>query len=213
MLRWLILLVLLANSLLFLWYAQQYRFSEAIRQPDIRPSKLRLASELGEGQALKLRAKLCVKFYPLTAYDESQRLVDFLRPYQIDASVEKEPPQVIGQGVFVPMPADNLSRVTLLDELALLGWVPEVREGSLFLGVYENQLEIDSLLTQLSTSLASRIRVKPHLSENELYSVVFSHLQGFEIDQELIDLVAKSWPGVGIEKKRCLGVATHKIDQ
>jgi len=213
MLRWLLLMILLANSLMFLWYAQQYRFSETVRNPDIRPAELRLSSELEGAEPFVARQKQCVRFLPLKTIVEAQQLVTLLDSYQLDASINKEPPRQDGVRLSIPMPADSLSRISLLDELALLGWVPEVRDGSLFLGVYKNDEEVEDVIKGLSSPLASKARVAPNVSNEERFSVAFSYLQGFEIDQQLIDLVEESWPGVGIEKKRCLGVATHNTDQ
>ena len=213
MLRWLVLLVLLGNALLFLWYAQEYRFADTVRQPDIRPAALRFSSELGEAEQLQMRPRECGYFQPLESDYEAERLLDQLEGYGIDLAYEKIPPVAQGWRVELPLPADADSRVALLDQLASLGWVPESRDGALVMGVYPDAAAVDELFTQFPDDLQSKLRKKINFTQSDAFRVAVSYLQGFEFDQELIDRVATQWPGAQFEKKPCEGVATLKSDQ
>ena len=213
MLRWLVLLVLLANALLFLWYAQEYRFVDTVRQSDIRPAALRLPSELNEGEELVLRPRECGYFQPLESDYEAERLLTQLEGYGVDLAYEKIPPVAQGWRVELPLPADAERRVTLLDQLASLGWVPESRDGALVMGVYPDDTAVDELFLQFPDDLQSKLRKKVNYTQSDAFRVAVSYLQGFEFDQELIETVATQWPGAQFEKKPCEGVATLKPDQ
>ena len=213
MLRWLVLLVLLGNALLFLWYAQEYRFSDTIRQPDIRPAAIRLPNELEVGEHLVLRPRECGYFQPFESEYEAEKLLVQLESYGVDLAYEKIPPIAQGWRVELPLPADADRRVALLDQLALLGWVPESRDGALVMGVYPSDEAVDELLLQFPEDLQSKLRKKVNFIQSDAYRVAVSYLQGFEFDQELIEMVATQWPGAQFEKKPCERVATLKSDQ
>lgn len=213
MLRWLVLLVLLGNALLFLWYAQAYRFADTVRQPDIRPAALRLPSELDAGEQLELRPRACGYFQPLESDYEAERLLIQLEAYGVDLAYEKIPPVAQGWKVELPLPADAERRVVLLDQLASLGWVPESRDGALVMGVYPDDAAVDELRKQFPEDLQSKLRKKVNTIQSDAFRVAVSYLQGFEFDQELIEMVATQWPGAQFEKKPCEGVATLKPDQ
>ena len=87
MLRWLVLLVLLGNALLFLWYAQEYRFSDTIRQPDIRPAAIRLPNELEVAEQLVLRPRECGYFQSFESEYEAEKLLVQLESYGVEVDV------------------------------------------------------------------------------------------------------------------------------
>lgn len=213
MLRWLVLLVLLGNALLFLWYAQEYRFADTVRQPDIRPAAVRLPTELGEGEQLVMRPRECGFFQPLESDYEAERLLATLEGYGMDLAYETIPPVAQGWRVELPLPADADRRVELLDQLAMLGWVPESRDGALVMGVYPDDAAVESMFMAFPDELRSKLRKKINFYQSDAFRVTVSYLQGFEFDQELIEMVATQWPGTQFEKKPCEGVATLKSDQ
>jgi hypothetical protein len=213
MLRWLVLLVLLGNALLFLWYAQEYRFTDTLRQSDIRPAAIRLPDELGEGESLLMRPRECGYFQPLETDYEAERLLAQLEEYDVDLAYEKIPPIALGWRVELPLPADADRRVALLDQLASLGWVPESRDGALVMGVYPDDAAVNELYLQFPDDLRNKLRKKTNYIQSDAFRVAVSYLQGFEFDQELIKSVATQWPGAQFEKKPCEGVATLKSDQ
>jgi hypothetical protein len=213
MLRWLVLLVLLGNALLFLWYAQEYRFTDTLRQSDIRPAAIRLPDELGESESLLMRPRECGYFQPLETDYEAERLLAQLEEYDVDLAYEKIPPIALGWRVELPLPADADRRVALLDQLASLGWVPESRDGALVMGVYPDDAAVNELYLQFPEDLRNKLRKKTNYIQSDAFRVAVSYLQGFEFDQELIKSVATQWPGAQFEKKPCEGVATLKSDQ
>jgi hypothetical protein len=214
MLRWVLLLTLLVNSLLFLWYAQQYRFADAIRQPDIRPAGQKLISELSESERPSLRPRECASFVKLETEYEAESLASFLDEALIEDVMQRQsPPMQVGLRVEMPLPADSASRITLLDELAKLGWLPESRDGALVFGQFSDELASETFAKEFPAELKSRLRFKPAYSQVPTYQVDFSYLQGFEIDQKILKLVAERWPFAEIEKNHCEGVASGKLDQ
>jgi hypothetical protein len=214
MLRWILLLTLLVNSLLFLWYAQQYRFADAIRQPDIRPAGQKLLTELTESEKPQLRPRECATFTGLETEYEAESLANFLIEAQIDDVLQHQSkPKQIGLRVEMPLPADSTARVALLDELAKLGWLPESRDGALVFGQFSDELASESFAKEFPAELKSRLRFKPAFSEVATYQVDFSYLQGFEIDQKILNLLVERWPIAEFEKNHCEGVASGKLDQ
>jgi hypothetical protein len=163
MLRWLVLLVLLGNALLFLWYAQEYRFTDTLRQSDIRPAAIRLPDELGESESLLMRPRECGYFQPLETDYEAERLLAQLEEYDVDLAYEKIPPIALGWRVELPLPADADRRVALLDQLASLGWVPESRDGALVMGVYPDDAAVNELYLQFPEDLRNKLRKKNKL--------------------------------------------------
>ena len=213
MLRWVLLLALLANALLFFWYAQSYRFADDGRRADINPEMLRTPAELAPGEALEARPRECGFYQPLATETEASRLVDLLKRYSIQAEYRALPPERVGWRLELPLPADSAARIRILDELALQGWVPESREGALVLGSYEQQAELRAVQQSLPNSLAERTRIREIEASSGTYEVSLSYLQGFEISTEIKQLIASGWPGVEFQKNRCEGVASTGVDQ
>lgn len=213
MLRWLFLLILLANSLLFFWYAQKYHFAPVTSQPDFKPSALRLPSEISPSETLEPRPRECASFAPLASDYEAARLEQLLSERGFLAKKRSLPPVVDGVSLDLPLPADAEARINILDELARAGWVPETRDGALVLGRYSNREAASEVQASLPSQIASRTRVKPVMRVSSEYAVETSYLIGYEISSEIKQLITQSWPGVIFQKNVCEGVATPQIDQ
>jgi len=213
MLRWLFLLVVLANALLFFWYAQKYHFDQSGSQPDFKPSVLRLPSELRAGEQLTPRPRECANFAPLTSEFEASRLVEFLQERGFASEYEAMPPVEDGFRLEYPLPADAEARINVLDELARVGWVPESRDGALVLGSYTSEEAADTMLATLPAAIAEKTRRKSVLRASGDFKVSTSYLVGYEITSEIKQLISDSWPGIKFEKNVCEGVATPQVDQ
>lgn len=213
MLRWIFLLVLLANALLFFWYAQKYHFAQSVSQPDFKPSVLRLPSELRTGETLTPRPRECATFAPLASEYEASRLVELLQERGFAAAYESMPPVEDGVRLEYPLPADAEARIAVLDDLARAGWVPESRDGALVLGSYPNQEAAQAMLALLPQQVAKKTRVKSVLRASGDFKVSTSYLIGYEISSEIKQLITDSWLGIKFEKNLCEGVASPRVDQ
>ncbi|MBV1787912.1 hypothetical protein KQ940_07565 [Marinobacterium sp. D7] len=213
MLRWLFLLLLLANTLLFFWYAQQ---RAAEHKPAVAASKgvgLRLLSELPPNEVLPARERVCLSYAPLSSRYEAQRLVSVLSSEPVSAEAVQLPPAITGWRLVLPLPADAAQRIELLDSLAREGWVPESRGGLLSFGRFSDQSALQGARSRLPAALRERVRVEEILADEALWQVRVKHLAGYEISSEINRLVAASWPGIKIEKNDCEGVASPQGDQ
>ena len=213
MLRWVFLLILLANSLLFFWYAQKYHFTESKSQPDFKPKVLRLPSELQPGETLEARPRECGIFLPLASEFEASRLAELLAERGFASEYKAMPPIEDGVRVEYPLPADAEARIQVLDDLARAGWVPETRDGALVLGSYTDEGVARQMLAGLPAKITDKARVKSVLRASGDFEVHTSYLIGYEISSEIKQLITDSWPGVKFEKNLCEGVARPKVDQ
>lgn len=213
MLRWLFLIVLLANSLLFFWYAQKYHFTPTSSQPDFKPAALRMPNELGANEILEPRPKECARFSPLSSDYEAARLAELLEQNGFVAEINALPPVEDGVSLDLPLPADAESRIRILDELARVGWVPESRDGALVLGRYPDADAAKALQASLPQDISARTRIKSVMRATGDYSVETTYLIGYEISSEIKQLISNSWPGIIFEKNLCEGVATPQVDQ
>ncbi|HSG04564.1 MAG TPA: hypothetical protein VLA39_12650 [Marinobacterium sp.] len=208
MLRWVFLLALLANALLFFWYAQKYHFAQSVSQPDFKPSVLRLPSELRAGESLMPRPRECASFAPLSSEYEASRLVELLREQGFAADYTPMPPVEDGVRLEYPLPADAEARIAVLDDLARAGWVPESRDGALVLGSYADQQAAQTMLASLPQQVADKTRIKSVLRASGDFKVSTSYLVGYEITSEIKQLINDSWLGIKFEKNLCEGVAS-----
>lgn len=213
MLRWIFLLLLLGNALLFFWYAQSYRFADDGSRADFKPTLLRTPEELGAGEALEPRPRVCGYYQPLAGEFEASQLVDLLERYGIQANMAQMPPIAKGVRLELPLPADANARIAVLDDLARAGWVPESRDGALVLGEYASEEALKTTLSSLPENIASRIRTKQVIEPSREYRVDLSYLEGYEISSEINQLITGSWPGIKFEKNACIGVASLGSDQ
>ncbi|KEA63439.1 hypothetical protein ADIMK_2218 [Marinobacterium lacunae] len=208
MLRWLFLLLLLANTLLFFWYAQQHAATPKWAGSERPGVGLRLLSELEPGEVLPARERLCLLYAPLNSRYEAQRLMSVLASEPVGTEVVSLPPAVIGWQLVLPLPADASERIALLDALAVQGWVPESRGGQLSFGRFADRAALDEVRTGLPTALRGKVRVEQIRAEDSAWAVRVTHLAGYEISSEINQLIAASWPGIKIEKNDCEGVAS-----
>lgn len=213
MLRWVFLLILLANSLLFFWYAQKYYFTESKSQPDFKPRVLRLPSELQPGETLQARPRECAIFLPLASEYEASRLAELLAERGFATEFRAMPPIEDGVRVEYPLPADADARIRVLDDLARAGWVPETRDGALVLGSYKSESLAKESLSTLPKAVVDKARIKPVMRASGDFEVHTSYLIGYEISNEIKQLISDSWPGVKFEKNLCERVASPRVDQ
>jgi len=213
MLRWLFLLLLLANTLLFFWYAQQHAAAPEFAEPVAEGAGLRLLSELPADEVLPARARVCLSYAPLSSQYEAQRLASVLASEPVSTSVLPLPAAVTGWRLVLPLPADAGRRIELLDGLAREGWVPESRGGTLSFGRFSDPVALKKARGGLSPALRERTRVEEILADETLWEVRVKYLAGYEISSEINRLVAASWPGIKIEKNGCEGVASPQVDQ
>lgn len=212
MLRWLFLLLLLANALVFFWYAQQ---RAAQREPQVAPAigELRLLSELDGGEILPARERVCLGFAPLARQADAERLIRLLADQPVTARAIRLPAAIIGYRLTLPLPADTAARVALLDDLARQGWVPESRGGLLSFGTFSDLAELERVRAELPPALGLRTELRAIRATSAPWEVRVEHLSGYEISNEINKLILASWPGIKIEKKPCEGVASPQIDQ
>lgn len=209
MLRWIFLLLLLANTLLFFWYAQQHaRMPDTGAAPIREGVGLRLLSELSSDEVLPARERVCLDYGPLNSRYEAQRLVSVLSSEPVSAEAKPLPPQVVGWRLVLPLPADAARRIALLDNLAKEGWVPESRGAMLSFGRFEDPAALNRARETLPQSLRDSARSEPITAAESAWEVRVKHLSGYEISSEINQLVLASWPGIKIEKNGCEGVAT-----
>lgn len=208
MLRWIFLLIVLANALLFFWYAQTYHFSRAETPKDFKPSVLRLPSELNPGEVLESRERECAVYSPLASEYEASRLASVLEQQGYAVDFGLMPEVADGVRLEIPLPADAQSRIRLLDDLARVGWVPESRDGVLVLGNYADEAALAKVRSSLPDNISKRARGREVMRQSGDFEVRTSYLAGYEIGSEIKQLISQSWPGVKFEKNPCEGVAT-----
>lgn len=212
MLRWLFLLLLLCNALLFFWFAQRHA---ALTEPVAWPpplGELRLLSELPPGTVLPARARVCQRYQPLATAWDAERLVRLLMQQSVSAQARPMPDVVIGYRLALPLPADAARRIALLDQLALAGWVPESRGSQLSFGLAQTETEAQALRDSLPAELRELVGVVEERQPDGRYEVQVVHLAGYEISNEINRLIENSWPGIKIEKNPCQGVASPEVD-
>ncbi len=211
MLRWLFLLLLLANALLFFWYAQQ---QAARAEPEaVNVGSLRLLSELNGDEVLPARERVCLSYRPLSDEYDARRLLRLLADEPVSAEAVELEPAIAGYRLTLPLPAEAAARIELLDELARQGWVPESRGAQLSFGSFADMAALQEVRAALPQPLRGRTQVAPVRAEKALWAVRVKHLSGYEISSEINQLIKTSWPGINIEKNPCEGVASPEVDQ
>ncbi len=214
MLRWAFLLLLLADALLFFWYAQQrltYVPAEQVERAGV--ARIRLLSELSPGERLPARERVCLRYAPLSTAYEAERLVQLLMQHSVSASARPLPEQVVGYHLQLPLPADSVRRIAVLDKLAEQGWVPESRGGQLSFAADTSREAVERVRDGLPEELRVSILIVEEKQQDGRYEVAATHLVGYEISNEINQLIENSWPGIKIEKNTCEGVATPQGDQ
>ncbi len=213
--RWLALLLLLFNALLLLWYAQQ----QAAVPVDVageQISRLRLLHELGGGETLQSRERVCYQLGDFAARAEVETASNRLQERGFDTRIESAPPAVLGYRLRLPRPADPGAQLELLDRLALAGWVPQTRDGDFVLGPFmgvdglrQAQAEREAIDKVLQLKLAR----EPILDDAPGFRIQVSIAADGAVDRILDRMMSAGWPGIKIEKKVCEGVAHPQSDQ
>jgi len=225
MLRWLFLLLLLANAVVLLW--------AAMMRPDQPPQpaaaapdsgrELRLLSEVAS-TALKPRppepvaaapANICLAYEGFADRTAADQATILMRGNGIEPRVEVETEvQPDGFELVLSVPASPAERVALIERLDSLGVVPEGRpeEGVLRLGRFDDESRAEGDLRRFSDA-----GLVPQLRSREQLKQRFRLLIPASIDRELFNkinrVLEKTQPEIKIEKKVCEGVASPEIDQ
>lgn len=213
MLRWLLLLLLLCNALLFLWFAQRQVVPVTSSDGDAAVTTLRMLHELpasGTGQ------RSC---YQLGVFASSREAEQAIRRLEGVVSAAKQlpaPAEVSGYQLAIEVPADAEARRELLDMLALAGWVPQTRDGQFLLGPFRGEAarrkaEIERKALMDGLGLATQLQPVRQFGRGVLLQIEV--LPGARMDGASRQLLLRGWPGIKIEKKSCSGVAEPQLDQ
>jgi len=211
MLRWLLLLLLLCNALLFLWYAQRQAIPPA-ESPgaDARVTKLRLLHELPAGKRIDSGQRECYQLGIFSSEREAEQAIQRLKGMVSSVEWLSAPAEVTGYQLAVEMPADAGERRALLDSLALAGWVPQTRNGQFLLGPFRGErarrdAEIEQGALKEGLGVESRLQPVRQAGAGILLQIEVS--AGARMDASSRQLLLRGWPGIKIEKKLCSGVA------
>jgi len=217
MLRWLLLLLLLCNALLFLWYARKQQAAVGrTAEPDMQVNQLRLLHELSAGETVRPLQSDCYQLGVFASEREARQAAARLEGLVLASERLPAPPDVAGYELAIEIPSDVQGQRELLDTLALAGWVPQMRQGRFILGPFTGErAKADALLDQGALNeglgLASELRSILQPATGVLLEVEVS--AGAEIGPALRQLLLRGWPGLKIEKKLCSGLAQPQSDQ
>ncbi|WP_027855577.1 hypothetical protein [Marinobacterium litorale] len=201
MMRWLFLMLLLANALLFLWYAQQQ--VEPAPEHTSEHSEIRLLKELPVDAVLPARERICLSYQPLADRYDAERLATLLKDEPVSAEVAPLPPAVIGYRLTLPLPATADARIQLLDRLAEGGWVPETRGGALSFGTFNDREALERVRGELPRPLQVQTRVQPVEAQDGTWEVRVKHLSGYKISSEIKQVIENGWPEIKVKKNAC----------
>jgi hypothetical protein len=217
MLRWLLLLLLLCNALLFLWYAQRQQVQPdrgAEPQEDIM--RLRLLHELTAGERAQPLQTDCYRLGVFASLAEAQQASRQLESTVLSVRLTDAPDQIVGYHLAVQQPSESQAQRELLDLLALAGWVPETRAGQFLLGPFTGeQARLEALLEQdaLNTALGLVSSLTPIVQPVKGALIEIEMPYGTEMSEASRRLLMRRWPGIKIEKKVCSGLAQPHSDQ
>ncbi|MBP0050029.1 hypothetical protein H9C73_14970 [Marinobacterium sp. AK62] len=215
MLRWLALLLVLANALLLFWFGQQQQQDAQVKVPD-ELTRLRLLHELGPDKALEARSLQCYRLGSFMTEAEIARAGERLEARGFEVNTIPATPSVIGYRLRVPVPPDADARIRLLDELALAGWVPQTRDGYFILGPFVGeQAEAEARTEQqaLVSVLGMEVKRVPMEDPNPGLDLIAAMPEGEDFVPLLQQMMRAGWPGIKIEKKSCEGLAQPQSDQ
>lgn len=217
MLRWLLLVLLLCNALLFLWYAQREQAISAdssSRQEQV--AGLRLLHELAAGESARPLQTECYQLGVFATPNEAEQAAGRLAPVVIDVAQTPAPDEVAGYQLAVEIPSEAGAQRELLDRLALAGWVPQTRQGRFLLGPFMGErARADAVVEQraLSEGLGLNSELQPIMQPGTGVLLEIEVPAGTEIGQASRQLLLRGWPGIKIEKKSCSGLAQPQSDQ
>jgi len=216
MLRWLFLLLLLANAVVLLWAAMLQREPlDVVPEVVEQGVSVRLLSEVEPGQLRELvqpdaAQALCVSYVGLRTRFDADQVSELMRRYGLLPVIEQESVRrVAGFELVLNVPEDPQERIALIERLQSVDVVPESspQGAQLLLGRYATEAEADvALLRFRDTGLAPELHVLDRV--DELYSVVIPVESDRNLFNKINRVLEKSHPDIKIEKKLCKGVAT-----
>lgn len=221
-LRWVFILIVLANAILFLWYALQSRGYNLEQIVTDGVERILLLSELEDpeprtGSMLKQTpaAEICFIADGISQRGDATLLVDYLDGYKIRSEVEQYGVETqLGYEVIAPAPDDAKKRLEFLQLLDELELVPESRrlaDGSLIfvlLRTESNALAAESIA--IWGELISSLELRSLTRDEAAYRVSITLPETHELASSLGTQIAKGFPLIKISKKLCERVAKPK---
>ncbi|GGO87684.1 hypothetical protein GCM10011348_41430 [Marinobacterium nitratireducens] len=224
MLRWLFLLLLLANAVVLLWAAMMRpdQSREPLPPPADAGRELRLLSEVSSG-ALTLRpvqpqaapSNLCLVYEGFADRLAADQAAVLMRSNGLDPQVEVETEMLPdGFELVLDLPASSAERLALIERLDGLGIVPEGRpdDGVLKLGRFTGEGGAGDELERFGEAgLAPQLR--PLERPRERFRLLIPAATDRELFNKINRVLENTQPEIKIEKKVCEGVASPRGDQ
>lgn len=232
MLRWLLLIVLLLNGLLYGWFYQEQeqrrRVAGRVEAPVHGVAELDLVSEV-PGSALRLRANepvasvavpavkvqtelYCYSFGP---FKEAQGLEAWLGddgPGRLELSQQQVGELAPGYRVYVRAPKKRSARKALLESMRGVGlegeWIDQGElKGALSLGEYQQQSSAQALQKALVEQGYKAAIYQQQYFKYQYYLLLRSDFAAVG-DTPWVRSLLKKYPSAKSEKKLCQGLAT-----
>ncbi|MFC6670893.1 hypothetical protein [Marinobacterium aestuariivivens] len=224
MLRWLFLLLLLANTVVLLWAAlvRPDRVSEVIEPLPREGVELRLLSELAPSALQRLEQVpdpatqgLCLVYEGFADGSGARQAARLMRSNGFEPQLlteRRSEPE--GFEILLSVPTDTNARIALIERLEALDVVPESRPGEavLLLGRYRDLAVASEAMARFAEA-----GLEPEMRERERLVEHFKLLLPAVSDRNLFNkinrVLEKAHPSIKIEKKVCEGVASPGGDQ
>ncbi|UTW11021.1 hypothetical protein [Marinobacterium rhizophilum] len=216
MLRWLFLLLLLANAIVLLWAALLQRDPGVVPPEVVEPgADVRLLSELDPGQLRPLGEEgqsqaLCVSYVGLPALSDAEQVAGLMQRYGLVPVIERESTRrAAGVELVLAVPQDAQERIALIERLQSMDIVPESspQGAQLLLGRYASEAQAQAARERFrDTGLAPQLQQVERLDER--FVVVLPVDSDRNLFNKINRVLEQSHPDVKIEKKLCKGVAT-----
>lgn len=225
LLRWGLLFLVLANTLLFFWFSMQTGQGDRAQNKDAELQRLRLLNEFNAGE-LRLKQEALLPSaaggevadtcYEVSGYSDEPAatgLQQWLHAQQITAYIESER-VVLPEQYRLTLPAviSTSERLRLLDQLrrhGLEGQLADMSEMRQTLAVYQNQRRANQ-----AQSLLSLLEVSSEVASVSPFETRSRVLFDAAIDEILFnkikEIVANSPSELKITKKTCTGVESLK---
>lgn len=210
MLRWLLLILLLCNALLFLWYAQRQPGPDEVIQTNSEVASVRLLHELSGTEVGSLSRSECYQLGVFASAQEATQAGSRLDVVALTVVQRKAPETLAGYQLVIDMPSDGAAQLELLDKLALAGWVPQTQQGRFLLGPFAGERANSNAKVEqraLNEALGLVSELEPIMAESTAVVLDIEVPAGTEIGQASRQLLLNGWPGIKIEKKSCAGLA------
>ncbi|MFW1678103.1 hypothetical protein ACFVYJ_10005 [Pontibacter sp. JAM-7] len=224
LLRWGLLLLLLANCMLFFWFSMQAGSNEEAQRAAADLQRLRLLDEI---QATELQPKqeplaevaqgnISGWCYEISGYQRQSRALaqqQWLQDRQVTAYVESERTELQRRYLLqLPAGVSISERLRLLDALRkhdLAGVQADMSGMRRTLSVYDSERDADQ-----ARALLGLLDVQPSVVSDSPYAVTFKVLFDSGIDEILFnkikEIVASELVELKIRKKVCAGVESLK---